>query len=151
MANLCTCPATIVNPDGTPAPEGTNPPIVFHGSKTHGESTLDHCDGVTFTNSVDEHKQYVDTAACRIVHTICPTDQWKQISFNFSEFDLAAGDTLCVFDGKDTLNNQIAKWSGAGVSQTGGWISSDCSPTVNPSGCLTFLFKTNGDLSLIHI
>ncbi len=27
----------------------------------------------------------------------------------------------------------------------GGWINAACDPAVNPSGCLTFLFKTNGD------
>ena len=27
----------------------------------------------------------------------------------------------------------------------GGWIDADCDPAINPSGCLTFIFATNGD------
>ena len=47
--------------------------------------------------------------------------------------------------------------TGAGVGSTslaqsrtvsdafGGWIDANCDPALNPSGCLTFIFKTNGD------
>jgi len=143
VANICSCPSITPDPEGTPPPPDSM--IVIPMTKTPVENTLSHCDGIPYTSSRDEHKQYVDTAACKIVQTICPTDQWKQINFNFTEFELAAGDTLCVFEGKDTTTFPIAKWSGVGVSQTSGWISSHCSPTVNPTGCLTFLFKTNGD------
>ncbi len=147
IANTCDCPNTINDdPDATPG-VAVDTLLLFNGSKTHGESTLDHCDGTIFTNSIEEHTHYVDTAVCRIAHTICPQNQWQRLTYIISRFDLAAGDTLCVFQGKDTLGVPAAKWSGNGVSTTGGWISSECSPEDNASGCLTFLFKTNGDNS----
>jgi len=33
----------------------------------------------------------------------------------------------------------------AGISQTGGWVAASCQPAINPTGSLTFQFKTNGD------
>ena len=35
--------------------------------------------------------------------------------------------------------------SGSVSDAFGGWIDADCNPRVNPTGCLTFVFKTNGD------
>ena len=40
----------------------------------------------------------------------------------------------------------LASARGGSVSDAfGGWIDADCNPRVNPTGCLTFVFKTNGD------
>ncbi|MFK7980818.1 MAG: hypothetical protein AB8G86_12610, partial [Saprospiraceae bacterium] len=40
----------------------------------------------------------------------------------------------------------LAVGRGGSVSDAfGGWIDADVDPSVNPSGCLTFVFKTNGD------
>ena len=40
----------------------------------------------------------------------------------------------------------IAKGSGNSISLiNGGWVTSNCDPTINASGCLTFVFTTNGD------
>ena len=42
----------------------------------------------------------------------------------------------------------ITKHSGFGASNfNGGWVSASCDQTVNTSGCLTFHFKTDGDLN----
>ena len=79
------------------------------------------------------------------VHTICPIDPWHHVKVVFSEFDLAQGDTLFVYEGRDTFGTLLAAWSGNGVSVTGGWIDANCSPSINPDGCLTFNFQTNGD------
>ena len=35
--------------------------------------------------------------------------------------------------------------SGSVSDAFGGWIDADCNPRVNPTGCLTFVFQTNGD------
>ena len=40
----------------------------------------------------------------------------------------------------------LASARGGSVSDAfGGWIDADCNPRINPTGCLTFVFKTNGD------
>jgi len=84
---------------------------------------------------------------------ICPQDQWHRVSVSFAHFNIAAGDTLWVYQG-DTLalNNDAAPFfvaaSGNGPSSAyGGWVAADCDPNVNDSGCLTFIFETNGDRS----
>ncbi len=36
--------------------------------------------------------------------------------------------------------------TGVGVAKAfGGWVDASCSPSANPSGCLTFILRTNGD------
>jgi len=36
--------------------------------------------------------------------------------------------------------------SGVGASAAfGGWVQADCDPSINPTGCLTFVLETNGD------
>jgi len=84
---------------------------------------------------------------------ICPQDQWHRVSVSFAHFNIAAGDTLWVYQG-DTmaLNNDAAPFfvaaSGNGPSSAyGGWVAADCDPNLNASGCLTFIFETNGDRS----
>ncbi|MEM6319147.1 MAG: SdrD B-like domain-containing protein [Bacteroidota bacterium] len=77
--------------------------------------------------------------------TICPQNQWQQLYLHFSEFGLEEGDTLYVYDGRTLTDSLLGKFSGAGVSQTGGWVASSCSPQKNPSSCLTFQFVTDGD------
>lgn len=83
--------------------------------------------------------------------TICPKTPWQTVKLNFQSFDLADGDTLAAYDGDVTaLRNNMAPFigsgSGVGVSRAfGGWVAASCSPNVNPSGCLSFIFKTNGD------
>jgi hypothetical protein len=78
--------------------------------------------------------------------TICPNIKGQSLTVTFKKFDLADGDTLFVYEGTDTTGTLITKASGNGVSKmNGGWVTSNCNPSINPSSCLTFLFKTNGD------
>ena len=80
------------------------------------------------------------------VLTLCPPTNGRRLLVTFAEFDLSIGDTLLVYDGLDTLAPLIDKASGTGVSQVnGGWLNSNCDPILNPSGCITLQFKTNGD------
>ena len=85
--------------------------------------------------------------AINSVLTIFPQNQWQTITVSFSDFDLASGDALNVYEGTSTtFENQIANMTGTGVSQAnGGWVTSNCDPTINSTGCLTFQFRTNGD------
>ena len=97
----------------------------------------------------------------------CPKDQWHRVQVVFSDFDLDEGDTLYAFDGnKKEVREKLAiltsganpnvknrarlvgigSGSGVGVYNAfGGWIDASCSPWLNPSGCLTFIFKTDDD------
>ena len=111
---------------------------------------------------------YDDLTARKDTVSICPATSWEAITLNFTAFDLAEGDTLFAFDGNKEavvaaiadINNAglnpymrdrarligIGSGSGVGVSKGfGGWIGANCDPARNASGCLTFIFKTNGD------
>ena len=83
--------------------------------------------------------------------TICPKTPWQTVKVTFTYFDVAAGDTLAAYDGNlAALKNNTAPFlgsgSGVGASKAfGSWVAANCSPNVNPSGCLSFIFKTNGD------
>ncbi len=79
------------------------------------------------------------------IFTICPQNQWQQLYYHFSQFDVAKDDTLYVYDGRTVSDSLLGKFSGPGVGATGGWVASSCSPKKNASGCLTFRFATNGD------
>ncbi|MFK7982173.1 MAG: hypothetical protein AB8G86_19490 [Saprospiraceae bacterium] len=148
VANTCTYDASCRN-NVTPDEEGLPPetPSCSMGignGKTPALTTLKNCGSCQFRSNNTEHL-YQDTSSRNIIHTICAADKWKQLMLSFSQFDLAVGDTLFVYDGKTIGASLIGKYSGAGVSQTGGWVASSCLPSVNPDGCITFQFKTNGD------
>ena len=104
-------------------------------------ATLVSCEQTTVFQNRFEH-QYPDTVAHRDTLTICSPNNSKRIGITFTEFEVAPGDTLFVYDADNIrADRQVAAFSGVGVSATGGWINSEC----DPSGCLTFEFVTNGD------
>ena len=89
----------------------------------------------------------------------CPQDQWHAVTATFTEFDVANPDGIRIFDGsRDSLQN-LANNANAGVfigggtgtvfrgssvsNINGGWVAASCSPDVNPTGCLTFIFSTD--------
>lgn len=89
---------------------------------------------------------YRDNAPRYNETTICPNMRGQILTVSFQSFDLAAGDTLFIYDGIDSTAALIAKGSGNSVSQiNGGWVTSNCDPNINETGCLTFAFATNGD------
>ncbi|MEM6318586.1 MAG: SdrD B-like domain-containing protein [Bacteroidota bacterium] len=151
-SNICfanqSCITTVVTtPDGTPGPPVTEEVLVIPPGSTPLIDTLANCAGTNFrSEGAEDNVLYKDTTARNNVLTVCAQNSWQSLKVTFTDFDLAAGDTLFVFDGKDTLQSKlIGKFSGAGVSQTGGWLASNCDPSINSDGCLTFQFKTNGD------
>jgi hypothetical protein len=106
------------------------------------KETMKSCDVTVIFQNRPEHL-YPDSIAHRDTVTICPpSNQNKQVLVTFTQFETAPGDTLLVF-GSDKVdpNKQLGAFSGSGVSKTGGWVRSEC----DPSGCLTFVFATNGD------
>jgi len=102
-------------------------------------------------DNFNEGTLYYDRVARMDTLQICGKDRWHGLLVTFNSFDLAVGDTLFVYDGDSAaINNmptiKIDTLVGSGVSNAnGGWVGASCSPSQNPSGCLTFIFKTNGD------
>ena len=105
------------------------------------KATIQDCDAINTFQNRFEHL-YPDVDPHRDTITICPPTADKRVYIAFTQFEVAPGDTLFVYDADSIqASRQVAAFSGAGVSATGGWIRSEC----NPSGCLTFEFVTNGD------
>ena len=108
--------------------------------------TLPNCTDTYFFES-DGDLVYFDgiDSIRNTIATICPPNHGDNLLFTFSEFNLSSGDSLFVYEGRDTLIG-IATAGGAGVFQiNGGWLASNLDPSINASGCITFNFKTNGD------
>ena len=103
----------------------------------------------TFTS--DGTTLYEDSKPRTDTLTICPQNQWQTVKVAFNEFDINTTDLLWAYDGdlKALRKHQaplIGNANGFGVSSAfGGWIKSNCDPGINESGCLTFVFTTNGD------
>lgn len=108
--------------------------------------TLANCTDTHFFESDGDLVYFDGTDSIRnSIVTICPPNHGDKLLFTFSEFNLSTGDSLFVYEGIDTLD-AIDTAGGAGVFQiNGGWLASNCDPTINASGCITFNFKTNGD------
>ena len=105
------------------------------------KAIIQDCDAINAFQNRFEHL-YPDAVAHRDTITICPSAADKRLYIAFTQFEVAPGDTLFVYDADSVrASREVAAFSGAGVSATGGWIRSEC----NPSGCLTFQFVTNGD------
>ena len=111
-----------------------------------GEAKIDDC-GANNKFINDGIHLYRDSIARYNEMTICPNLTGQLLTVSFQALDLAVGDTLWVYEGKDTASAKlIAKGSGVSPSQiNGAWVTSNCDPNINPSGCLTFVFTTNGD------
>ena len=137
--------------DCTPGPPQPDPCLMTFIMGTNGAHMVDSlncCDNKsTFTDDGLVDGLYADSLGKprEDIFTICPQNQWQQLKYNFSQFGLEAGDTLYVYDGRTVTDSLLGKFSGAGISQTGGWVASTCSPSKNESSCLTFRFITDGD------
>ena len=134
---------------------------------------LESCNGeatgasLRWTDDGTNDGNYQDNRLRNDTIEICPQDQWHSVKVVFTDFDLDEGDTLFAFDGnKQAVRENLAllnpfvdplimnrarligigSGSGVGVFNAfGGWIDASCSPWVNPSGCLTFILRTDGD------
>jgi len=122
--------------------------FIMGTDNTHRVDSLNCCDSKsTFTDDGLIDGLYEDSLGRDRddIFTICPQNQWQTLTYYFNEFNLEEGDTLFVYDGRTVTDSLLGKFSGAGVSQTGGWVASTCSPSKNESSCLTFRFITDGD------
>jgi len=115
--------------------------------------TFSECTGtdgqVQFTDDGTVDGNYGDSRARIDTTEICPTDAWSRVTVKFiNTFDIETMDLLEVYDGNQAAVGPatlIDDGTGQGVSQiNGAWVTASCSPTTNPSGCLTFVFRTDG-------
>ncbi len=126
---------------------------------TSSTETLASCTGnpstgtTIFTDDNTSDGNYADNRMRRDTVEICPSDLHSYTQVSITEFDIETGDTLFVYDGNKMAFNMgnapvIGTGTGVGVSRGfGGWINANCDPRINASGCLTFIFKTDGDNS----
>ncbi len=102
----------------------------------------------SFTDDGTTDGLYLDNVARKDSIIICPSTNGSQIKVSFTKFDIANGDRLLVYEGDINKNPTTTYKSATGVGAStafGGWVQADCDPSVNPTGCLTFVLETNGD------
>jgi hypothetical protein len=134
------------NPDGLPSVDSCAQNLIMGSNAIPREDSLNCCDNkTTFTDDGTIDGLYKDSKPRDDRFTVCPQNQWQTLKYNFSEFGLAPGDSLIVYDGKTVSDPVIGKFVGEGVGQTGGWVASNCDPFANLGSCLTFRLITNGD------
>jgi len=104
-----------------------------------------------FTDDNSSDGNYMDDRMRLDTVEICPATNDSYLQISITKFDLETGDTLFVYDGNKAAFSMgaapvIGTGTGVGVSRGfGGWVNASCDPKVNNSGCLTFIFKTDGD------
>ena len=112
-------------------------------------NTLLDCDTTSsFVSDTATHSLlYADSTPRSDTMSICPQNQQQRVRANFLTFDLAAGDSLFAYDGQiPSPLNFIGSGAGAGTSNAfGSWVKAHCSPDTNQTGCISFIFQTNGD------
>ncbi|MEM1120859.1 MAG: hypothetical protein AAGJ18_10455, partial [Bacteroidota bacterium] len=123
------------------------PTLIIPVDSTLSQNTLTNCDTVGFISDSTTPLLYVDTTARMDTLSICPQSQNQSVEVRFTAFDVASGDSLLAYDSKTPADSTlIGKASGTGISVAfGSWVKANCSPDSNATGCLSFVFKTNGD------
>ena len=120
--------------------------IPVNGTLTH--NTLLNCDSTSsFISDETNHSLYADRTPRSDTLSICPQNQSQRVRVNFLDFDLAVGDSLFVYDGKiPSDQNFSGSGTDVGISNAfGGWFYAHCTPDSNATGCVSFIFQTNGD------
>ncbi len=139
----------------------TTHPLNFDSDNNYTTSTdsiqLTKCAGEKIEYTDDNFNApglYYDNTARQDTFQICPQSRWHRVVVTFAEFDLAPNDSLRVYQGNVAALNaagpspSLESAGGHAVSSAfGGWVGADCDPAINNSGCLTFIFETNGDNS----
>lgn len=100
-------------------------PVNFHTSPGCGDFTYD---------SGGPSGEYQNGE--KIVTTICPDLITNVVTIDFTEFDLAVGDTLQIFDGPNLTDYLIRNFT---IANTPPFAVT----ATNPSGCLTLRFSSD--------
>jgi len=120
--------------------------IPVNGTLTH--NTLLNCDSTSsFISDETNHSLYADSTPRSDTLSICPQNQSQRVRVDFLDFDLAVGDSLFAYDGQiPSEQNFSGSSTGVGISKAfGGWFYAHCTPDSNATGCVSFIFQTNGD------
>lgn len=72
--------------------------------------------------------------------TICPSVAGQYVSVNFTSDALSSADLLYVYDGDNGSANLIGVYTGSGTLTSAGTITAS---SDNPSGCLSFRFRSS--------
>lgn len=99
--------------------------------------TISTCSG-TFTDMGGAGGGYSGTQDDSI--TFCPSTTGAAIELDFSQFDVAAGDNLMLYDGPNSSYNLLATFNTT-LSPVGMLISASI---LNPGGCLTLHWTSSG-------
>ena len=99
-----------------------------------------------FDDNTVDNLLYTDEEARNDSIVICAEGSKSPLTLYFHEFSIADGDNLEVYDGDITSSSPplINNFTGHGVGTIGGWTASSCGSS-NTSGCISFIFRTNGD------
>ncbi len=102
------------------------------------EGQVDTCTG-TFTDSGGAGGNYGSNENFTL--TICPDVPGNMVQLNFTQFSTQLGvDTMTIFNGPDTMATQLGgNYDGA---NSPGFVTA--TPAINPSGCLTIVFTSDG-------
>ncbi|RLD46642.1 MAG: hypothetical protein DRI86_02615 [Bacteroidetes bacterium] len=100
--------------------------------------TVTTCSG-TFTDMGGTGANYSGTQNDSI--TFCPSTPGASIVLDFTQFDVASGDALQLYDGANTSANLLATFDNT-LSPVGMQISASI---LNPSGCLTLFWASSGN------
>ncbi|MCK5846559.1 MAG: gliding motility-associated C-terminal domain-containing protein [Bacteroidales bacterium] len=99
--------------------------------------TVTTCTG-TFTDMGGTGAGYSGTQNDQI--TFCPGTVGAAVQLDFTQFDMAAGDAIELYDGQNTTANLLATFNNS-LSPVGMLISASI---LNPTGCLTFVLGSSG-------
>jgi gliding motility-associated-like protein len=118
--------------------------ITHHGfSQTYAfnngfanNQTISTCSGTFFDDGINSNYG----ANQNYTVTFCPASTGKVIQMTFSQINIAAGDSLFVYDGKTTTASVIDTFTNESFTGSTLITVSDTSTT----GCLTFMFKSDG-------
>lgn len=95
----------------------------------------------TFLDSGGSTSNYTNNE--NYIITICPDQVSDKIELNFTEFSTQANtDIMTIYDGDSTASSLLGTFSGGGTASNPGLISAAFG--VNPSGCITIAFVSNG-------
>jgi len=132
-----------------PMPVGANACYKLTTCNDNGPSDAAGIDSPRWTDDGTNDGNYSDATARKDTIEFCPEDKWHRVKIVFTAFDLEENDTLFAYQGSkaEIAGGMIVPDTAllTGASRAfGGWIAADCNPRVNPSGCLTFEFRTDG-------
>lgn len=105
------------------------------GSGFSDGQTISTCTGVFWDSKMNAAYAALENYSV----TFCPSDPAKSLQFNFTQVNIAVGDTLFVYDGNSVNASQITFFANVSTSFNSFVTATD----TNSTGCLTFRFVSD--------